>query len=161
MLATMNNDTMLMSEMPTYSSKVVPVPARVAPVVFERWWSESRRRSAGSLVETIETDVGRLTLDATTWSRSSSGATAPVRSVRGKLRAPGRRAWPVELELTPWSRTASELGLRFTSRRLPGITAVARYHQLATAVLDSIGSGLLELYLPELKADDLRRAHAA
>lgn len=161
MLATMNNDITPMSEMPTYSSKVVPIPARVAPVVFERWWMERRRRSNGSLVETIESDVGRLTLDPTMWTRSSSSAIGPVRSVVGKLRAPGRRPWPVELEFSPWSRTASELGMRFAGRRLPGPTGVARYHELAVAVLDSIGPELLALYPQELTAEDLRRPHAA
>jgi hypothetical protein len=160
MITTMNN-TFLLSKIPTYRSKVVALPARVAPVVFERWWSESRHRSAGSLVETIQTHVGRLTLDATTWTRSSSGPTAPLRSVRGKLRSSGRRSWPVELELMAWSRTSSEVGLRFAGRRLPGPTAVVRYHELATAVLESIGSGLVELYPSELTADDLRRPHAA
>ncbi len=166
MLATMNNDTMTnptryMSDMPTYSSKVVPIPARVAPVVFERWWLERRRRSLGSLVETIETDVGRVTLDPTMWTRSWSSAIGPVRSVRGRLRAPGRRSWPVELEFSPWSRTASELGLRFTGRRIPGPARVAGYHELAGAVLESIGSRLVELYPSELTVDDLRRQHAA
>jgi hypothetical protein len=68
----------------------------------------------------------------------------------------------VELELTPWSSTASELGMRFAGRRrVPKGRALSRYHELAAAVLESIGSGLLELYPAELTAEDLRRPNAA
>ena len=161
MLATMNNNTMPIPVMPTYSSKVVPIPARVASVVFERWWLTLRRRSSGSMVETIHTHDGKLTLDPTMWTRSSSSAIEPVRSVRGKLHASRWHSWPVELEFALWSQTASELGLRFTSRRIPGPTGIARYHELAGSVLETIGSGVLALYPAELTADDLRRPHAA
>ncbi len=157
----MQMEDMSMTHIPTYISRVVPVPARVGPVVLERWWSETRSRSAGSRFETVEVDLGRLMLDPATWEQSSLGPAGPHRRVFGKLSAPGHRAWPVELELTPWSLGSSELGLRFAGRRFPSASGLIRYHPLAAAVLDAIGSSLLELYPAELTEEDLRRPNAA
>jgi hypothetical protein len=156
------NDALPMIEIPTYTSHVVPLPTRIAPVVFERWWSQTRHRSAGAPHEVVEVELGRLALEPATWRRSHGSRTDPQRTVCGMVSIRGHRAWPVELELTPWSSTASELGLRFAGRRrYPKGQALARYHQVAEAVLESIGTRLLDLYPAELTEQDLRRANAA
>jgi hypothetical protein len=72
-------------------------------------------------------------------ARSLPGA---GRQLHGRLRTAGlRRALPVELELTPWSHTESELGLR-PGRRPAGSSADGYWHW-ATLTLERLHSGLL------------------
>jgi hypothetical protein len=66
----------------------------------------------------------------------------PLRSVAGRLRAvQGRSSFAVEVELTPWSRSEPEIGIRPVGRRVPlddGRTQ-RRYIGLAFAMADHLG----------------------
>jgi len=132
--------------LPIYRSRVVPVPARLAPVLFERWWCETRRVSGWTQHEVIETEHGQLVMDPLTWNRSGGpSAMYPYRRVGGAVRVRAGRALPVELELAPWSASHSELGLRFTGRRVPRSAAVRRYHAFVEELLDGLGTELVDL----------------
>lgn len=137
----MNNSLEPMPELPTYLSKVLPLTASAAPSVFEGWWAQTRRRSNGARVESLAVAKGYLVLDAASWARCGPGPCAPYRRVRGRLRPRGRRGWPVELELVPWSAERSELGLRFVGRSGP--VHLGRYHRMAATVIDVVGSAIL------------------
>jgi hypothetical protein len=65
---------------------------------------------------------------------------APHRRMCGRLHLPRRRAARVELELTPWSRDACELGLRPAS--LPRGTRGEAYLGAASAALDALGESV-------------------
>ncbi|MEX0663409.1 MAG: hypothetical protein WD598_01410 [Acidimicrobiia bacterium] len=132
-------------DVPTYVSALLDLPAHEGPAVFEQWWSLARRRSHGALFQVIEFEVASLELDPVTWRRGPGAAAAPFRQVRGRVKATGRRAWPVELELLPWSSTTCELGLRFSGRRLPSGRRLDRYHEHAAAAVSAVRSALLEV----------------
>jgi hypothetical protein len=156
----MNETHALVPEFPTYVSRVLPLTASAAPSVFEGWWAQARRRSNGARVETLAVANGHLVLDAASWVRCSPGPFSPYRRVRGRLRLRGRRGWPVELELLPWSASNSELGLRFAGRRRLGMVQFERYHRMATAVVDLVGSALLAA-APVADEARIRRPDAA
>ena len=52
----------------------------------------------------------------------------------------GRRAWPIEVELLPWSSTTCEVGLRFVGRNVPSGRRVGDYHELATAAVRTLAT---------------------
>lgn len=145
-VASMLTDTVAaITDVPTYVSALLDLPARDAPEVCEQWWSRARRRSQGALFQVVEFGSASLELDPITWRRGPGAGTAPFRQVRGRLKPMGRRAWPVELELLPWSTTTCEVGLRFTGRRLPSPRRVDRYHEHARGAVRAVGSALLEV----------------
>src|SRR2546421_11973662 len=103
----------LMFDLPTYRSRVVPVPARYAPVVFERWWCDARRRAGWTGAQVVATDDGRLVLDPLTWTRSGGpSALQPYRSVIGTAHVGRGRGLRNELAAGPWSKQQDELRLR-------------------------------------------------
>jgi hypothetical protein len=131
-------------------------------VLFERWWCETRRRSGWTQLAVINFGRGQLVLDPITWNRSASpSAMWPYRSVLGKVRVPGGRAWPVQLELAPWSTTHSELALRFTGRRVPRAAAVARYHAFVEEVLERLWADLSDLHAAMARDVAVHRRDAA
>jgi hypothetical protein len=156
----MHNDLELMNgSLPAYVSRVVPLSSRLACDVFERWWSETSRRSRGNDLDAIETASGRIVLDRRTLQRcDGASAMYPYRRVCGKLRVGARRAWRVELELAPWSSSHSELGFRYAGRRVPMPGAIARYHAVGEALLAHLERGFAELR-PIVEAE--ARRHAA
>ena len=156
----MNYTHVLIPELPTYVSRVLPLSASAAPSVFEQWWADARRSSNGARVETVGVPHGHLALDGASWARCSPGPFAPYRRVRGRLRVRGRRPWPVELELSPWSASSSELGVRYTGRRRPGSAQLDRYHRMAIAVLDAVEARLLDA-APVANDVRIRRPDAA
>ena len=137
----MLNDSLVpVSGLPTYVSHRVPLSPDDAPSAFERWWTESRRRNHGLLFQIVDIGIGRLELDPVTWRRGPGTATTPFRSVRGRLKKHGRRAWPIEVELLPWSSTTCEVGLRFVGRNVPSGRRVGDYHELATAAVRTLAT---------------------
>jgi hypothetical protein len=158
----MDDTQALMTGCPTYVSRIVPLPARAAPTVFEGWWAEFRRGYNGELVETFSVHDGEVTFDPSSWTRCGPGPLAPYRRIRGRLRARTlwRGSWPVEVELSPWSSTSSELGVRYAGRRLRGVASVTRYHRLAASVLEGLGSAILHTVPAELD-ERIRRPDAA
>ena len=127
----------------SYVSRVLPLAIGVAEQVFDTCCAD--RSAATSAVRPL---LLHDAVVATPMSRIS-----PVRVCRGELRLGrlGRRV-AVELELSVWSRTQSELGLRLVGRRrVPG-----RYSDAAIAVVDALAS---ELELRGLLAT--HPAHAA
>lgn len=125
------------TKLPTYVSRVFPLPLRFAPTVFERWWLDRRQRSWTTLGAIARVDDGCLELEATTWSRPyPRSAVTPLREVSGRLQGRGVRPRRVSLELLPWSSTHSAIGVRYSARRVPRGRAVDRYHDLAVAVVE-------------------------
>jgi hypothetical protein len=107
-----------------YLSEVVDLPVAIAEVLFDD--------ATKTLGRTLESDPAPL-----------GTALLPLRRVHTKLRAPIPWAGiPVEVELTPWSRSRSEVAVRYGGRRRP--RAVARYvyetqaPRLLEAVTDAI-----------------------
>jgi len=94
-----------MDQLPTlswYVARRLDVPPALAGFALDRISGDGLRVGGawGGLTATAA-PVGLI--------RSRS---ARVRRLRGRLRVPRRRAVRVELELTPWSSSACELGLR-------------------------------------------------
>jgi hypothetical protein len=94
-----------------YMSCRLDVPPQVASAAYDE--------RAGSLTDQrweVEANAARLDLRGPVCRYSGSGW-RPLRSQLGTLTV-GRHRWPVELELLPWSRDRTELGLRPYGRRL-------------------------------------------
>jgi hypothetical protein len=107
-----------------YLSHVVDLPVAIAEVLFD-----DATQTLGPATRDDPAPLGTAML--------------PLRRVRTMLRAPIPWAGiPVEVELTPWSRSRSEVGVRYGGRRRP--RAVARYvyesqaPRLLEAVTDAI-----------------------
>jgi len=147
--------------LPMYLSRVVDVPTRLAPTTFEQWWSRVRRASGAAPRHEISVDRGVVSLAPSTLVRpAASSAIEPLRALQGWLRASAARAFPIELELSPWSQDASALGIRYAGRRLPGAGALARYHRVGFDVLDEL-AGQLTDELARLTTLDDEREQAA
>jgi len=103
-----------------YLSQVVDLPVAIAEVLFD-----DATQALGSAVRTDPTPLGTALL--------------PLRRVRTKLRTP--LPWtgvPVEVELTPWSRSRSEVGVRYAGRRRPRAMARYVYESQAPRLLDAV-----------------------
>jgi hypothetical protein len=99
-----------------YLSRVVALPVAVAEAVFD-----DVTRSVGTSVHTDPT------------------ALLPARRIRTRLGSSIPWAGvPVEIELTPWSRSRTELGVRYAGSRHPRALARYMYEQRAPALLDEI-----------------------
>jgi hypothetical protein len=103
-----------------YLSRVVALPVAVAEAVFD-----DVTRSVGTSVHTDPTALGTALL--------------PARRIRTRLGSSNPWAGvPVEIELTPWSRSRTELGVRYAGSRHPRALARYMYEQRAPALLDEI-----------------------
>jgi hypothetical protein len=101
-------------------SRVVALPVAVAEAVFD-----DVTRSLGSSVDTDPTALGTSLL--------------PARRIRTRLGS--HIPWagvPVEVELAPWSRSRTEVGVRYAGSRPPRALARHVYEKRAPALLDDI-----------------------
>ncbi len=76
-------------------------------------------------------------------ANAAQGAALPLRSVGGRLRGMrGRRWFPVEVELAPWSHAEAQVGIRPLGRRVPMADGRAqhRYIALAFAIADHLAA---------------------
>ena len=132
----------------SYVSRVLPLAIGVAEQVFDTCCGDRQFRSPVPTRWSVAAGpVHLLQLQAPVRAVPASRISAS-RLCRGELRAGRLRGrFAIELELSPWSRTESELGLRLLGRhRMPD-----RYIDAANAVVDALASelelrGLLALH---------------
>src|SRR2546430_1826086 len=120
-----------------YLSRVVALPVAVAEAVFD---DVTRSRAASA--HRAPTAPGPAPL--------------PARGIRTRLGS--RTPWAgvgVEVELAPWSRSRSEVGVRYGGSRQPRALARHVYEKRAPALLDEI-TDAINARLPGSQAD--RRA---
>jgi hypothetical protein len=103
-----------------YLSRVVVLPVAVAEALFD-----DTTRSLGPSVDTDPAAVGTVLL--------------PARRIRLRLGSsiPWARV-PVEVELAPWSRSRTEVGVRYAGSRRPRALARHVYEKRAPQLLDEI-----------------------
>jgi hypothetical protein len=103
-----------------YLSRVVALPVAVAEAVFD-----DVTRSLGSCVHTDPAALGTSLL--------------PARRIRTRLGSPIPWAGvPVEVELAPWSRSRTEVGVRYAGSRHPRALTHHVFKKRAPALLDEI-----------------------
>jgi hypothetical protein len=120
-----------------YLSRVVALPVAVAEALFD-----DVTRSVGTSVHSDPAALGTALL--------------PVRRIR--IRLGSSIPWagvPVEVELAPWSRSRTEVGVRYAGMRHPRALARRVYEKRAPALLDEITDSI-NARLPGSQAD--RRA---
>ena len=120
-----------------YLSRVVDLPVAVAEVVFD-----DVTRSLGEPAASHATTIATSHL--------------PARTVRTRLGSafPGAGV-SVELELAPWSRSRTEVAVRYAGNRQPRALARYVYDKRAPELLDDV-AGAITARLPGATAD--RRA---
>jgi hypothetical protein len=120
-----------------YLSRVVALPVAVAEAVFD-----DVTRSLGDSAHADPTALGTTLL--------------PARRIRTRLGSPIPWAGvPIEVELAPWSRSRTEVAVRYGGNRQPRALARHVYVKRAPALLDEI-AGAINARLPGSRAD--RRA---
>jgi hypothetical protein len=120
-----------------YLSHVVDLPVAIAEVLFD-----DATQTLGSATRADPTPLGTALL--------------PLRRVCTRLPSPLLRAGvPVEVELTPWSRSRTEVGVRYAGRRRPRAVARYVYETHAPRLLDDV-TGAINVRLPGATSD--RRA---
>lgn len=123
-----------------YMSRVVDLPVDDVASAFDAWGQNAhgRRLGAGS---------GSLRIDRVTNGSAFSGrALGPVARAYGWIRTPAFAYARIEIEVSAWSTTRSEVGLRYAGRHRPGFLAARAYNQ--------IGPDVIELIAAALTADD-------
>jgi hypothetical protein len=120
-----------------YLSHVIALPVAVAEAVFD-----DVTRSVGHSAHAAPTALGTALL--------------PARRIRTRLgsRIPGAGV-TVEVELAPWSRSRSEIAVRYGGNRQPRALARHVYEKRTPALLDEIADAI-NARLPGSRAD--RRA---
>jgi hypothetical protein len=121
----------------SYLSRVVDLPVAVAEVVFD-----DVTRSLGEPAATHATAIATPLLPART-VRTRLGSTLPGAGVS------------VEVELAPWSRSRTEVAVRYAGNRQPRALARYVYDKRAPDLLDDV-AGAINARLPGSTAD--RRA---
>jgi len=120
-----------------YLSRVVALPVAVAEAVFD-----DITRPLGDSAHADPTALGTTLL--------------PARRIRTRLGSPIPWAGvPIEVELAPWSRSRTEIAVRYGGNRQPRALARHVYVKRAPALLDEI-AGAINARLPGSRAD--RRA---
>jgi hypothetical protein len=103
-----------------YLSRVVDLPVAVAESLFD-----DATQSLGSVDHTDPTAIGTVLL--------------PARRVRTRLGSPLPGAGvPVEVELAPWSKSKTEVAVRYAGNRQPHAVARYVYEKRAPALLDNV-----------------------
>ena len=119
-----------------YMSRVVDLTVDDAASTFDAWTSDRRghRLAAGS---------GSLRIDHVSNGANFPGrALGPVARAYGWLRTRAFAYARVEIELSAWSTTRSEVGLRYAGRRRPGYLAARAYNQIGPDVIDDVATAL-------------------
>jgi len=117
-----------------YLSRVVDLPVAVAEAVFD----DVTRSLAHAEPTTIGTPL------------------RPARTIRTRLGSPLPGAGvAVDVELAPWSRSRSEVAVRYAGNRLPRALARYVYDKRAPALLDDV-TGAINARLPGARTE--RRA---
>jgi hypothetical protein len=107
-----------------YLSRVVALPVAVAEAVLD-----DVTRSLGSSVHTDPAELGTSLL--------------PARRIRTRLGSPIPWAGvPVEVELAPWSRSRTEVSVRYAGSRHPRALTRHVYEKRAPALLDEITNSI-------------------
>jgi hypothetical protein len=112
-----------------YLSHVVDLPVAIAEVLFD---DATQRLGSATRADPTPLETALL----------------PLRRVRTTLRAP--LPWtgvPVDVELTPWSRSRTEVGIRYAGRRRPRVVARYVYETHAPRLLDDV-TGAINARLP-------------
>jgi hypothetical protein len=116
-----------------YMSRVVDLPVALAEVVFDD--------VTPSLGPTVRPDPAAI-----------GTAMFPARRIRTLLRAP--ILWPdvpIEVELAPWSRSRSEVAVRYAGRGRPRAVTRRVYDAGAPRLLDEV-AGAIDAQLPGSRA---------
>ena len=117
-----------------YLSRVVALPVAVAEAVFD-----DVTRSLGDSAHAEPTALGTTLLPARR-IRTRLGSAIPWAGV------------PIEVELAPWSRSRTEVAVRYGGNRQPRALARHVYVKRAPALLDEI-AGAINARLPGSRAD--------
>jgi hypothetical protein len=121
-----------------YVSRRVCLPPLVAATAFDVVHL-AHADGGDSSGWTIAAGSAQLALDGT--NLVPDHPALPLRQAAGRLRGvPGYRSFPVELEVTPWSTTFSEVGVRAVGRSVPAEDGrrQRRYLELAGAAVDHV-----------------------
>ena len=142
----MNDELLTATDHPSlYVSRRVPLAPSRAGAAFDHLCGE------GDVRARLGAPVGTLTVEDGDASVPWVPDGAPVRRARARLRTGRWRRVRVEVELLPWSRSESELGLRPLGRRLGTAWAPTsvgrRYFDAALAALEHV-AGRLEHLAP-------------
>ena len=129
---------------PSYIERVVPIPHGAAAIALDLALLDIGAGSSSAGARWIlETGDGRLMLAAPS-ERAAPGSlsgVSPLRHTRGVIRA-GMFRFGVELELFPWSESASALGLRPLSSR-PRHFGSETYYRVGGAGLEHLRDEML------------------
>jgi hypothetical protein len=120
-----------------YLSRVVELPVAIAEVLFDD--------ATQSLRSPVHADTAAI-----------GTALLPARRVRTRLGSPIPGAGvPVEVEVAPWSRSQTEIGVRYAGNRQPRALARYVYTKRAPGLLDDV-TDAINARLPGANAE--RRA---
>ena len=129
---------------PSYIERLVPIPHGTAAIALDLALLDVGAGSSGPAGHWIhDTGSGRLVIAAPserTAVGSLSGVT-PLRHTHGTIRAGGFR-FAVELELYPWSESASAIGLRPLGSR-PRSFGSETYYRVGGAGLEHLRDEML------------------
>jgi hypothetical protein len=132
----------------SYIARVVDLPPSLAELAFD----QRALRADGAL------DVSSGTFRSYGVFHGPASTPEVLHALR---RAPGRlrpRAFgpsiSVELELTPWSHSRTEVGLRYTGRSRPGSLTQARYFKIGAEVVETVVTELAAWPMTVPAADD-------
>jgi hypothetical protein len=113
----------------SYLSRVVDLPVAIAEILFD-----DATQSLGPAARSEPPPVGTSML--------------PVRRVRMRLHGPLPWAGvPVEIELMPWSRSRTEIGVRYGGKRIPRSIRLYVYETEALRLLDDV-TGDIQARIP-------------
>jgi hypothetical protein len=116
-----------------YLSRVVELPVAVAEPLFD-----DATRSLGARDNAHQTAIGTALLPARR-VRTRLGSSIPLAGVH------------VEVELAPWSRNRTEVGVRYGGTRPPRVIARYVYAKRAPALLDEV-TDAITARLPGVRA---------
>lgn len=117
-------------------SRVVDSSVDDAASAFDAWTRHTQGRR-------FDVDLGSLRIDRVTNGSAFPGrALGPVARAYGWLRTRAFAYARIELELSAWSTTKSEVGLRYAGRRRPGVLAARAYNQVGPEVIDAVAAAV-------------------
>lgn len=116
-------------------SRVVDLPVDAAASAFDTWARGAGRRLA--------VGPGSLRIDRVANGSAFPGrALGPVARAYGWLRTRSFAYARVEIEVSAWSTTRSEVGLRYAGRRRSGFLAARAYNLVGPDVIELIAAAM-------------------